>query len=182
MRSARPGAPPRRARERKTRSRPPRRVGRAHTLVSTTTRPDWSEVPPDQMSRATSRPRTGASPQTAKQVILQRIREAERAMMAESMSTASAGRRARAAGRRPTCSSTSARSRRPAAPGRWTASATAAQPDQGRHHRGSCRHELSRRCLRSRTASSRSAPSPASREPLETPCSRTPSAVLSARA
>ena len=59
---------------------------RSHTLVSDDDLDlDWSEVPPDQMSQRDVTPENFGriAAQTAKQVILQRIREAERAMMYE---------------------------------------------------------------------------------------------------
>jgi N utilization substance protein A len=57
---------------------------RSHTLVSDDDLDvDWSEVPEDQIKRADVTPENFGriAAQTAKQVILQRIREAERAMM-----------------------------------------------------------------------------------------------------
>src|ERR671935_3233054 len=57
---------------------------RSHTLISDDELDvDWSEVPEDQIKRADVTPDNFGriAAQTAKQVILQRIREAERAMM-----------------------------------------------------------------------------------------------------
>jgi transcription termination/antitermination protein NusA len=59
---------------------------RSHTLVNDEDLDiDWSEVPPDQVKRADVTPHDFGriAAQTAKQVILQRIREAEREMMYE---------------------------------------------------------------------------------------------------
>src|SRR5919202_3021355 len=59
---------------------------RSHTLISDDDLDiDWSEVPEDQIKRADVTPGNFGriAAQTAKQVILQRIREAERAMMYE---------------------------------------------------------------------------------------------------
>jgi N utilization substance protein A len=59
---------------------------KSHTLVSDDDLDlDWSQVPPEQMSRHDVTPENFGriAAQTAKQVILQRIREAERAMMYE---------------------------------------------------------------------------------------------------
>ena len=57
---------------------------KSHTLISDDDLDlDWSQVPPEQMSRKDVTPENFGriAAQTAKQVILQRIREAERAMM-----------------------------------------------------------------------------------------------------
>ncbi|HEY7562317.1 MAG TPA: transcription termination factor NusA, partial [Gaiellaceae bacterium] len=57
---------------------------RSHTLISDDDLTiDWSDVPPDQVKRADVTPENFGriAAQTAKQVILQRIREAEREMM-----------------------------------------------------------------------------------------------------
>ena len=59
---------------------------KSHTLISDEDLDlDWSQVPPEQMSRKDVTPENFGriAAQTAKQVILQRIREAERAMMYE---------------------------------------------------------------------------------------------------
>src|SRR5919202_1373206 len=59
---------------------------RSHTLISEDElEVDWSEVPEDQIKRADVTPENFGriAAQTAKQVILQRIREAERGMMYE---------------------------------------------------------------------------------------------------
>jgi len=59
---------------------------KSHTLISDNDLDiDWAEVPPDQMARRDVTPQNFGriAAQTAKQVILQRIREAERAMMYE---------------------------------------------------------------------------------------------------
>ena len=59
---------------------------KSHTLISDDDLDlDWSQVPPEQMSRKDVTPENFGriAAQTAKQVILQRIREAERAMMYE---------------------------------------------------------------------------------------------------
>src|ERR671922_222474 len=59
---------------------------RSHTLINDEDlQIDWSDVPPEQVKRADVTPENFGriAAQTAKQVILQRIREAEREMMYE---------------------------------------------------------------------------------------------------
>ena len=109
---------------------------------------DWSQVPDEQIKREDVTPDNFGriAAQTAKQVILQRIREAEREMMYdEYIDRVERGRdRDRPAGRRP-----QQRPRRPRQ-GRGAAAALragrrralrAGLADQGRDHRGAHRHE-----------------------------------------
>ena len=105
---------------------------RSHTLVTDDDLDiDWSEVPEDQIKREDVTPENFGriAAQTAKQVILQRIREAERADDVRRVRRPRRARSSPASSSRPatatTCSSTSARSRRCCrAPSRSTASAT----------------------------------------------------------
>ena len=121
---------------------------RQHTLISEDDLDlDWSQVPEDLIQRADVTPDNFGriAAQTAKQVIQQRIREAERAMMYEEyVDRAGRGRHRASSSRRATAttsSSTSARSRRCCrAPSRSTASATsrarASRPSSPRCARG----------------------------------------------
>ena len=106
---------------------------RSHVLVTDEDLDiDWSEVPENQVKRADVTPENFGriAAQTAKQVITQRIREAERQIMYDEyvdrvteVVTGSSSRRATAT----TCSSISARSRHSCrAPSRSTASVTGA--------------------------------------------------------
>ncbi len=104
---------------------------KSHTLISDDDLDlDWSAVPAGQISRRDVTPENFGriAAQTAKQVILQRIREAERAMMYDGTSTASARSSPASSSRRATattCSSTWARWRRCCpAPSRSTESGT----------------------------------------------------------
>ena len=124
-----------------------------HTLLSDDDLDiDWREVPEDQIKREDVTPENFGriAAQTAKQVILQRIREAEREMMYdEYVDRVERGRhRHRPAGRRP-----QQRPRRPRQ-GRGAAAALragrrralrAGLAHQGRHHRGALRARRARR-------------------------------------
>ena len=124
---------------------------RQHTLLSDDDlQIDWDEIPADQIEREDVTPdgfgRIAA--QTAKQVIQQRIREAERQIMYEEyidrVSEVVTGIVQQAGEYATTSSSTSARSRRCCrAPSRWTASATS---------RAAASRRSSPRCARARRA------------------------------
>ncbi len=125
---------------------------KSHTLISDDDLDiDWSEVPADLMSKHDVTPENFGriAAQTAKQVILQRIREAERAMMydeyVDRVGEVVTGI-VQQAGDATTSSSTSARSRRCCrAPSRSTESATSREAGSRRSSPRSVRERRGRR-------------------------------------